>query len=63
MSKQVDSWHRVSAGGSNRVARLSTREEQRLLDQVEGNIWGQDPLALLEAAESGRLDCLREEGE
>ena len=63
MSKQKDSWHRVSAGGSNHVARLSTREEQRLLDRLECNIWGQDPAALLEAAELGRLDCLREEGE
>lgn len=56
----VDSWHRVSAGGSDHVAVLSTREEHRLLAQLEGNIWGQDPAVLLEAAECGDLDCLRE---
>ena len=60
MSK-LDSWHVVSAGGSDHVAVLGTAEEHRLLAGTDGNIWGQDPAVLLEAAECGGLDCLREE--
>ena len=59
MSK-VDPWHVVSAGGSDYVAVLSADEELELLSGEFGNIWGQDPAVLLEAAECGGLDCLRE---
>jgi hypothetical protein len=52
----------VSAGGSDFVERLSSSEELRLLAGGERNIWGQDPSVLLEAAECGVLDCLREDG-
>lgn len=57
---RVDSWHVVSAGGSDFVERLSSSEELRLLAGGERNIWGQDPSVLLEAAECGGLDCLSE---
>jgi hypothetical protein len=60
MSKKVDSWHVVSAGGSDYVAVLSASEELRLLAGGECGIWGMDPSVLLEAAECGGLDCLRE---
>jgi len=59
MSK-VDSWHVVGAGGSDYVAVLSAAEELELLAGGERGIWGQDPAVLLEAAECGGLDCLRE---
>ena len=58
--KKVDSWHVVGAGGSNVVEQLSSAEELELLAGGRGGIWGQDPAALLEAAECGGLDCLRE---
>lgn len=59
--RKVDSWHVVGTGGSDYVARLSASEELRLLSGGERNLWGQDPAALLEAAECGELECLREE--
>ena len=60
MSKQVDSWHVVGAGGSDYVAVLGAAEELELLAGGERGIWGMDPAVLLEAAECGGLDCLRE---
>ena len=60
MSK-IDSWHVVGAGGSDYVAVLSAGEELELLAGEGGNLWGMDPAALLEAAECGGLDCLRED--
>ena len=60
MSKQSDSWHVVSAGGSDCVEQLSAAQELELLAGGGSNIWGQDPAVLLEAAECGGLDCLRE---
>ena len=60
MSKQVDSWHVVSAGGSDYVAVLSAAEELELLAGEFGNVWGMDPAVLVEAAECGGLECLRE---
>ena len=61
MGKHKDSWHVVGAGGSDYVAVLSAAEELReLLAGGERGIWGQDPAVLLEAAECGGLDCLRE---
>ena len=58
--KKVDSWHVVGAGGSNVVEQLSSAEELELLAGGERTIWGMDPSVLLEAAECGGLDCLRE---
>ena len=60
MGKKVDSWHQVGAGRSDYVEVLSGREEMDLLSGEGGSIWGMDPAALLEAAECGELDCLRE---
>ena len=59
MSK-VDSWHVVGAGGSDYVAVLSAAEELELLAGEFGNVWGKDPAVLLEAAECGGLECLKE---
>ena len=60
MGKKVDSWHQVGAGRSDYVEVLSGREELELLSGGECGLWGQDPAVLLEAAECGGLDCLRE---
>ena len=57
---RVDSWHVVSAGGSDFVAEFSAADEFAML-AGGGCFLSRDPAVLLEAAECGGLDCLREE--
>ena len=54
--QRADSWHQVGAGGSDVVEQLSTAHEHAMLSGTGGNIWGQDPALLLEAAECGAFD-------
>ena len=57
MSKQVDSWHQVSAGGSDFVAQFSAAEELAELCG-SGTLFAQDPAVFWELAEAGRFDGL-----
>jgi len=57
MAKQVDSWHQVSAGGSDFVAQLSSAEEFSLLCG-HGSLLLEDPAVFWELAEAGRFDGL-----
>lgn len=54
----VDSWHVVSAGGSDFVEEFSAADEFRVL-AGGGSILDQDPAVLWELAEQGQIDCLR----
>ncbi len=54
---KVDSWHQVSAGGSDFVARFSTAEEFAELCG-RGCLLSEDPAVFWELAEAGRFDGL-----
>lgn len=58
---KVDSWHVVSAGGSDFVARFSAAEEFAELCG-RGCLMSEDPAVFWELAEAGRFDDLLEEG-
>ena len=53
----VDSWHQVSAGGSDFVARFSAADEFALLFE-QGCLLFEDPAVFWELAEAGRFDGL-----
>ena len=55
---RVDSWHVVSAGGSDFVEEFSAADEFLML-AGGGSFLSQDPAVLLELAEEGQIDCLR----
>ena len=57
MSKQMDSWHQVSAGGSDFVAQYSSAEEFADLCG-RGTLLTEDPAVFWELAEAGRFDDL-----